>query len=77
MIAYEIKLWYVIRDKIQPETNFFFARKKTAQIWSQTEFCLGRCLRFPVCFFKVVSDKSMLIITKRYILTAIITKQAV
>ena len=51
MIAHEIQLRYVIRDKIQSETkfsrkkNFYqkknFARKRNSQIFSQTEFHLG------------------------------------
>ena len=58
MIAYEIQLLYVIRDKIRDkiyfETNFCqeknLLEKKLSWILSQTEFCLGRCLRFPVHF---------------------------
>ena len=73
MIVHEIQLRYVIRDKIQSETKSEilsgkkFYQKKNSRSLSQTEFCLG----FPVHFFKVVSDKLMLIITKRYIHTAI------
>ena len=63
MIAYEIQLRYVIRDKIQSKTNSVqdkiqsekkFCWKKNfigkkSQVCSQTEFCL----RFPVHFFEL------------------------
>ena len=66
MIAYEIQLRYVIRDKIrdkiQSDTKFslrqiFFCQKKIlsekklSQILSQTEFCLGHYLEFSSVFF--------------------------
>ena len=47
MIAYEIQLWYVIRDKIQSETFFFFCQKKNLsekKFVPWIEFCHGRCL---------------------------------
>ena len=81
MIAYEIQLQYVIRDKIQSE-NFFLtifflleknfigkkilSEKKNSRILSRTEFCL----RFPVCFFEL--SRTNRCFTKRYIHTAMI-----
>ena len=57
---------FFVRKKILWEKKFSlenkFCCKKNSRILSQTEFCLG----FPVCFFYVVSEKSMLIITTRY-----------
>ena len=49
MIAYEIQLRYVVRDKIQSEKNFvgkkIYQKKilseKNSRIFSWTEFCLG------------------------------------
>ena len=61
MIAYKIQLRYVIRDKILLEKKIL-------------GFCLGLNFvsdlilsRISSAFFLVISDKSMLIITKRYI----------
>ena len=66
MIAYEIQLRYVIRDKFSPRENSVgrnfsgikillekkFCRKKNSQIFSWTEFCLG----FPVCFLSCLGQ---------------------
>ena len=59
MIAYEIQLRYVIRDKIQSEKKIekksFCQKKKLPQILSQTDSNQS----------ELSQDKSMLIITKR------------
>ena len=71
MIAYEIQLRYVIRDKIRdkkfslrqnsvkenPRKRFFVRKKIVRQ-----KNCLRHCLRFPVCKVAVL-DKLTLIIT--------------
>ena len=52
MIAYEIQLRYVIRDKIQSKKKSeknFFVRKKFVGKKLQKKICLEYCLRFPVC----------------------------
>ena len=68
MIAYEIQLRYVIRDKIQSETK---SEKKN--FLSEKRFCQKKIVRkkfvpYIVSDFQcakwAVSDKSMLIITK-------------
>ena len=72
MIAYEIQLWHVIWNKIQSETKS--EKKKT--------FCQKKkCKKFVSaivsdfqCAKWAVSDKSMLIITKRHTHTAITVK---
>ena len=70
MIGYEIQLRYLIRDKIQSEKKF--VKKKI--------FCRKNCLKKNIvsdvvsdfqCAKCAVSYKSMLIITKQYIYTAI------
>ena len=57
MVVYEIQLWYVIRDKIQSEIKL--SQKKILG------YFLGlNSSQISSAFFRVVSDKSMLIITK-------------
>ena len=52
MIAYEIQLRYVIRDKIQSEKKSEknkFVREK----FCRKKICLGHCLGFPVHFLEL------------------------
>ena len=84
MIVYEIHLRYVIRDKIQSETNSvrdkIQSKTKSENFFPffflsrKNSWILSRTefyFRVPVHFFWVVSDKAMLIITKQYIHTAV------
>ena len=85
MIAYEIQLRCVIRDKIQSKTKIQ-SETKSENFFSEKFFCqekifIGKKIVgkndsqilswISSALFRVVSDKSMLIITKRYIHTAI------
>ena len=82
MIACEIQLRYVIRDKIRdkiqyktkssPRQFFFFVRKKNFVRKKIVSDLVSDVVSDFHCTFFELSDKSMLIITKRYIHTAII-----
>ena len=55
MIAYEIQLWYVIRDKIQSGTKFEKKKllEKNSQILSLIEFCLDFQCAFLSCLRQI------------------------
>ena len=79
MIAYEIQLWYVIRDKIREKIQSETKNPARDKIWEKN-FCQKKQFGRKKCKNKIVSDivsdfqytnwavldKSMLIITKWY-----------
>ena len=78
MIAYEIQLRYVIRDKIQSEAKYSPRQNSVREKSEKNIFCQKKnlleknCLGFCLGLTETkVSDKSMIIITKRFFHTTI------